>query len=674
MAEEKKYKLRIQSSRYATAIDYEKELNEQQYEVVTSGIGPKLVIAGAGSGKTRVVTYRVAWLLEHGNKPQDILLLTFTNKAAREMMHRVALLTGINIHHMWGGTFHHIGNMILRRHAQLINYDNNYTILDKEDKKDLISSCIEELKLNIEKQRFPSAEILSDIFSLSSNTDNNITTLLELRYPQFSYLTEEIQKIYAHYEMKKKECNSLDYDDLLLLWKKLLLEHSTIKKLYSNLFLHILVDEYQDTNLLQAEIIDLLSSETRNPMVVGDDSQSIYSFRGANYENIIEFPKRYPDCKIYKLEINYRSIPEILNLANEIIKNNINQFHKELVAVRHKGELPNLVITKDASQQAHFVAQRILELYNDGISLNDIAVLYRAHYHSLELQMELTRFKIPFLISSGLRFNEQRHIKDVISFLKVIENNYDELAWKRILKLQNGIGNQIAEKIWQEIKNSNNVWANFDTIDKKIPAKAKDSWKIFKQLLNQLNEESIKDKPSLMIDLILKSHYKDYLTYKFPDFVSRIEDIEQLRNYASQYNNTHEFLSELALLSNVESEDILFGSEENERVKLSTVHQAKGLEWKVVFIIWLTDGKFPSARSLRDLNGEEEERRLFYVAVTRCKDDLYLVYPTISYAYSNKLVFEHPSRFLSEIHPNYYQNLQIELLYENPENNSNNNY
>lgn len=671
MVAEKKYKIYISKKKYSPAIDYERELNEQQYQVVTSGMGPKLVIAGAGSGKTRVVTYRVAWLLEHGEEGHNILLLTFTNKAAREMMHRVSFLTGINIHHMWGGTFHHIGNIILRKHADLINYNPNYTILDKEDKKDLITTCIHELNLNIEKQRFPSAEILSEIFSLNCNTGNNITSILELRYPQFYSLNEEIEKIYAYYETKKRICNNMDYDDLLLLWKRLMLEHDSIRKLYSNLFIHVLVDEYQDTNVIQAEIIDLLVSETKNPMVVGDDAQSIYSFRGANYENIINFPKKYADCKIYKLEINYRSTPEILDLANEIIRNNINQFHKELIAVKKQADLPNLVITRDVKQQAQFVAQRILELYNEGISFNDMAVLYRAHYHSLELQMELTRFKIPFIISSGLRFNEQRHIKDVVSFLKVIENNYDELGWKRILKLQDGIGTQIAEKIWQQIKKTSNVIDQLNDIDIIIPKKAIDSWQSFKELLEKLNSEDIKNKPAMMIDLILNIHYKDYLKYKFPDYVSRIEDIEQLRNYASQYEDTSKFLSELALLSNVESEDIVFGSEENEKVKLSTVHQAKGLEWKVVFVIWLTDGKFPSSRALRDFNGEEEERRLFYVAVTRCKDDLYLVYPTISYYYSDKLVFEHPSRFIHEINTKCYQKWQIETFYENSRNEDN---
>jgi len=668
MSEPKKYKLRINRSRCATKIDYEKELNEQQYKVVTSGMGPKLIIAGAGSGKTRVVTYRVAWLLEHGNEPHEILLLTFTNKAAQEMMHRVALLTGINIHHMWGGTFHHIGNIFLRKYAQLLNYNPNYTILDKEDKKDMISSCLHELNLNIEKKLFPSAEILSEIYSLSCNTNTPIETILETKFPQFYHLTDEIKKLQAHYQAKKRICNSVDYDDLLILWKQLLQEHDSIRKLYSNMLIHILVDEYQDTNILQAELIDLLASESRNPMVVGDDSQSIYSFRGANYENIINFPKKYPDCQIYKLEINYRSTPEILNLANEVIRNNINQFHKELVAVRKQGGLPNLVITKDVRQQAHFVAQRIVELYNEGYSFNDMAVLYRAHYQSLELQMELTRYKIPFSISSGLRFYEQRHIKDVVSFIKIIENIYDELSWKRVLKLLRGFGTQTAEKIWQSIKNNAINLDNIDSLTPMIPKRGIDSWQEFIKLITALNDEKIKNKPSTMIDYILKNFYEEYAMQMFADYVSRLEDIEQLKNYATQYTDTTKFLSELALLSNIESEDIAFVSDEKERVRLSTVHQAKGLEWKIVFIIWLSDGKFPSGRSLKEPNGEEEERRLFYVAITRCKDDLYLIYPTTSRSYSNDLVLERPSRFLSEINPKCYQQWQIELLYEDSDN------
>jgi len=658
--EQKRYILKINRSEVKFNIDYEKELNEQQYQIVLSGIGPKLVIAGAGSGKTRTVTYRVARLIEEGVKPHNILLVTFTNKAAKEMMHRVSLLTGINIHRMWAGTFHHIGNLILRKHIELLGYNSSYVILDREDQKDLINSCLAELKIKIDKKRFPSAEILSEIYSLSSGTSSSIENILEIRFPHFYHLKDEIERIRNFYQNKKRETNSLDYDDLLVLWKEVMEAYPAILKIYSSMFEHILVDEYQDTNLIQSEIIDLLAKENRNIMVVGDDSQSIYSFRGANFENIIKFPERYPDCKIYKLEINYRSRPEILQFANQIIMNNQRQFHKELRAVRAEGMKPVVIRARDPNQQAEFVAQRILELNSEGIEFKEMAVLYRAHFHSLELQMELTKRRIPFTITSGLRFFEHRHIKDIVAYIKIINNPYDELAWKRVLKLQSGIGNQTADKLWNKIKESKEIFLNIDTFDELISAKAKQDWIRLKKLLLELAEENVRNKPAAMIDLILQEQYQDYLLATFPDYVSRQEDIEQLRNFALQYSNTNAFLSELALLGNIESEEVLFGPAEDDKVRLSTVHQAKGLEWKVVFVIWLVDGRFPSSKALRDVNGEEEERRLFYVATTRCKDELYLIYPLISTEYYKGTVIHHKSRFLSEIKRKYYDEWAIQ--------------
>jgi len=667
MTEEKKYALKIKPAQVKFNIEYEKELNEQQLAVVTSGVGPKLVIAGAGSGKTRTVTYRVAWLLEHNVHPNHILLVTFTNKAAHEMMHRVALLTGLDVRHMWGGTFHHIGNLILRRHADLVGYNPSYVILDREDQKDMISACMSDLKFKPDKKRFPSSEVLAEIFSLSHNTSKSLESILELRYPHFFHLTGEVTKISENYVKKKRECNSVDYDDLLLLWKNLMEERAAIRKLYSLMFNEILVDEYQDTNLLQAEVVDLLATENHNPMVVGDDSQSIYSFRGANFENIINFPKRYPDCIMYKLEVNYRSRPEILHLANQIIVNNVRQFHKELSAVRQSGPRPALISVSDANEQSEFIAQRMLELNADGIPFKEMAVLYRAHFHSLELQMELTKRRIPFIINSGLRFFEHRHIKDVVAYIKVILNQYDELAWKRLLKLQPGIGTQTADKLWMKLKTSRAVFATLDQLDELIPRGAKEGWTTLKELFLKLDDDAIRNSPATMIDLILSAYYKEYLMSNFADYVARLDDLEQLRNYAMQYKDTINFLSELSLLGNVETEDVIFGSGENDKAKLSTVHQAKGLEWKIVFVIWLVDGRFPSSRALRETEGEEEERRLFYVSVTRCKDELYLLYPAISREFSRGSVFQQPSRFLKEIDSRYYDRWRVELTYEDYE-------
>jgi len=441
MTSTQKYTLKTPSDNKFT-VNYQQELNPEQLEVVMSGNGPILVIAGAGSGKTRTITYRVARLIESGVHPSKILLVTFTNKAAKEMLHRVELLISVNIRKLWGGTFHHIANRTLRRQAHLLEYDNNFTILDQQDSKELLNTCITDLGFKTKERRFPQGDVLRDIISLSANTQNKVDAIVAERYPFFYELTDEIIKVALHYQKRKRKGSMMDFDDLLLNWLTLLSDH-------------ILVDEYQDTNRIQSDIVDLLSQEHKNTMVVGDDSQSIYSFRGANFANIIDFPQRYPNVRIYKLETNYRSVPEILNLANASIINNQNQFQKHLRAIRESGLQPIIVPFNDVMQQASFVAQRILELRDEGRSLNEMAVLYRAHYHSMELQMELTRRGIPFEVRSGLRFFEQAHIKDITGYLKVIVNPYDELAWKRIAKLLPKIGNATAHKIWNILSSSN---------------------------------------------------------------------------------------------------------------------------------------------------------------------------------------------------------------------------
>ncbi|KPJ59331.1 MAG: hypothetical protein AMJ42_02030, partial [Deltaproteobacteria bacterium DG_8] len=442
-----KYTLKTLSYQRKFAVNYPQELNPEQLEVVMSGNGPILVIAGAGSGKTRTITYRVARLIESGINPSRILLVTFTNKAAKEMLHRVELLINLNIKKLWGGTFHHIANRILRRQAHVLGYDNSFSILDQQDSKELLNTCIADLGFKTKERRFPQGDVLQDIISLSVNTQKKMDDVIVERYPFFYELTDEIEKVALHYQRRKRKGAMMDFDDLLLNWLTLLSDHPNVREYYSQKFQYILVDEYQDTNRIQSDIIDLLSQEHQNVMVVGDDSQSIYSFRGANFANIIEFPKRYPHVRIYKLETNYRSVPEILELANASIINNQYQFQKNLRAVRERSLQPILVPFNDVMQQASFVAQRILELRDEGRSLNEMAVLYRAHYHSMELQMELTRRGIPFEVRSGLRFFEQSHIKDIISYLKVIVNPFDELAWKRISKLLPKIGNATAHRI-----------------------------------------------------------------------------------------------------------------------------------------------------------------------------------------------------------------------------------
>ncbi|HEX2641026.1 MAG TPA: ATP-dependent helicase, partial [Pyrinomonadaceae bacterium] len=432
---------------------YKSELNEEQFRVVTAPPKATLVVAGAGTGKTRAITYRVAYLIEQGVSPQRILLATFTNRAAREMLRRVETLTGSqNVHRVWGGTFHRIANLMLRRHAVSIGFDQNYSILDSEDARDLLNLCIEDAAIDTKAKRFPKAEVVQGIISYANNTDVPIGEVIIAKYPYFELLTSQIKRVDFIYQQRKRERNVMDYDDLLLNLKKLLLEKPDIANLYADQFQHILVDEYQDTNRLQAELIDLLAVKHRNVMVVGDDAQSIFAWRGAEFTNIYEFPKRYPETNVFKLETNYRSTPEILGLANVSIANNKKQFPKMLTAVKRSKDLkPALVPCSDVEQQSAFVAARILELRDDGTNLEDIAVMYRSHYHSIELQLELSRRNIPYRVQSGVRFFEQAHIKDVVSYLRVIVNPRDELAWKRILKMIPGIGKATANRIYENL-------------------------------------------------------------------------------------------------------------------------------------------------------------------------------------------------------------------------------
>ena len=628
-----------------------------------------MVIAGAGSGKTRVVTYRVAHLIESGVDPSGILLVTFTNKAAGEMLHRVQILVPGSMGasgRVWGGTFHHIGNRILRRHASLVGYQPNFTILDREDAKSLMDTCTTELKINPKGSRFPKGEVLEDLVGLSVNTRRPIDELVLERYPFFYDLMDDIRAVAEHYRKRKRELNAMDFDDLLFYWETLLREHRDVRARYSCQFQHILVDEYQDTNRIQADIVDLLAEGHGNIMVVGDDSQSIYSFRGANFANILTFPQRYPQARVFKLEINYRSTPQILHLANTSILNNRVQFPKMLQTIRPAGPIPSLFPAQDTMDQAAFVAHKVAEIRDGGISLSQIAVLYRAHYHSMELQMELTRRGIPYEVRSGLRFFEQAHIKDVSAYLKIISNPLDELAWKRALQLYPRIGKATAEKIWRTITTGvSDPKAAVDAKEvlQKIPARSRETWRSFSRTLAKLQDPKMASDPAGMIELILKEGYEAYLQSRYPNYESRTDDLRQLAAFAGQYSSCQDFLSELALLTSVEGESTpTRGGDGDGMMTLSSVHQAKGLEWSVVFIIWLAEGRFPSIRSLSESGGEgeEEERRLFYVAVTRARDELYLCYPRFAADRGGRELFQRPSRFISELRGGGYEKLDPE--------------
>ena len=639
-------------------VNYKEDLNEEQYRIVTAGGGPALVVAGAGSGKTRTVTYRVARLIEYGIAPPRIMLVTFTNKAAREMLHRVEGLVQSDVRRVWGGTFHSIANRILRRHAQSIDYQPNFTILDSEDTKDLIEASIQEAGIDLKARRFPKAELIGNIISFANNRDLMIRDCLIKNYPHFEPLATQIERVDRIYQARKLERNAMDYDDLLLNWKRLLVEKPEILEHWSEQFEHILVDEYQDTNKVQAEIVDLLASRHRNIMVVGDDAQAIFGWRGAHFENIYTFKERYPDAQEFHLETNYRSRPEIVMLANASIRNNRRQFPKNLRAVRKASDTsPALIPLRDTEQQAAFVAGRILELREEGIDLSDIAVIYRSHWHAMELQLELVRRDIPYVVRSGVRFFEQAHIKDVISYLRLIVNPHDELAWKRVLKLIPKVGNATANRIWERIAFVSEPLALIRRADFDARPRGAHEWQEFIRLIEQLISPENLDRPAAQIALILSSGYEEHLENTYENADLRAEDLRQLSNYAARFDSTEEFLSELALVNTerfgapqgTTGEDVIMSGDEDEKLVLSSIHQGKGLEWRVVFLIWAADGKIPSGRSLRDPEGEEEERRLFYVALTRAKDELYLCYPLVVTDWSRQTVIQKPSRFITEV-------------------------
>ena len=659
----RQYTLKRHPAPAGPRIDFAAELNAQQCAAVTAAPGPALVIAGAGSGKTRTLTYRVAYLIENGIAPQNILLLTFTNKAARAMLDRVASLLPNDMSGLWGGTFHSVGNRILRRHPTEAGFAPGFSIMDREDQQDLLDAVIPSLGFDPKDKRFPKGEVLADVFSFSLNTGRSIEAVLVEKYPHFLEFTEQIATAQKKYEAKKKQANSMDFDDLLEKTLLLLQNHAAVAEFYQRQFQFVLVDEYQDTNRIQADFIDILAKHHGNVMVVGDDAQSIYSWRGANFQNILDFPKRYPGAQVFKIETNYRSVPDILEVANAAIAANVNQFKKELTSVRPAATMrPAFVPLGDSSQQALFVAQRVLDLREEGIELRDIAVLYRAHYHSMEVQMEFTRHDIPFTITSGLRFFEQAHVKDIAAFLKFVVNPRDEVAFKRMVKLLPGIGSRGAEQLWTAMSGVADLGGRGYAevlLPMKVPPKSRKAWEQLAHTLEEIAPGGKPNPPAEMIHSVNEAIYDDYAKAEFPNYEARREDLNTLANFAKQYASAGEFLDQLALLTNLDHESTAAASDDTEMVTLSSVHQAKGLEWKVVFVIWMADGMFPSSRSLESADAIEEERRLFYVAITRAKDELYLTYPLMRLNAGYGEMMQRPSRFLAEVPKELLEEWQI---------------
>ena len=649
------------------SIDYHSELNEQQYRAVTSIGGPQLIIAGAGTGKTRTLVYRVAYLVENGVKPESILLLTFTRKSAQEMMRRASNILDERCNRIAGGTFHSFSNYILRKYAELIGYSKNYTIIDRADSESLIGYIISNLGFNKRERRFPSKNTVSDIISKSINTIYSIREILEKDYPQFIEEESDIINIGKQYLTGKKSQNLMDYDDLLVNMVKLLKENESIRKKLSNTYKYVMIDEYQDTNHIQALYASLIASEHENIMVVGDDAQSIYSFRGANFRNIMDFPKIFPKTETHTIEQNYRSTQPILDLANQIIENAEEKYSKELFTDIDGIDKPVFIVPKDKFEQARFICQKVMELRNDGIELSNIGVLFRAGFHSNELEIELNEQNIPFVKFGGIKFIEAAHIKDVIAILRVTYNQSDAIAWIRLLQLIKGIGANTADYIVSEILVN----------DQGIKALISDSLKGKKyysdlQNLYYLLDSILKtdDEPITMFPKIFE-FYSPIIKQKYDDFKKRELDLQSLLEISNRYSSTEKFLTDMSLEPPETSQVKASATDkEDEKLILSTVHSAKGLEWHTVFVIQLLDGLFPSSYSLESPESIEEERRLFYVACTRAKKNLFLLSPNFSFSRfsSESFSYSEPSRFITEIESFNELTERWELAFEKSEN------
>jgi ATP-dependent DNA helicase UvrD/PcrA len=636
---------------FAGHLDYDQDLNPAQFEAVSVSGGPVLVIAGAGSGKTRTIVYRVAWLVEHSVEPASILLLTFTRKASEEMLSRAAQLLDGRVSAVSGGTFHSTGNLLLRRYASLMGFDSSFSIMDQGDAIDVVDHVRNTLSPPVENLKsFPKARTIAEVISRSVSAGLSLQEVLEARYPHFVECLDNIEKIRKQYIEHKMANNLMDYDDLLINTIRLLEEHERVRAEISQRWQHILVDEYQDTNRLQARIVRLLADTHDNVMVVGDDSQSIYSFRGANFKNIMDFPNLFPGTRIVRLEENYRSSAPILRVTNTIIERAEIGYKKRLFTRRNGGPLPLAVRCPSEREQSKFVVQAIRELRDHDVALKDIAVLFRAGYHSFDLEGELTRNSIPFVKYGGFKFLESLHIKDVLAHLKVLQNPKDHLSWIRILKLLPGVGTKTAMKLANTIAEQ-----GLPLNPSALPAGQKYSKElaVLIKLIGDLTEH--KGPISEKVETVNK-YYFPFLKEKYDNFPKRMRDLEQLADLTVSYRSLNRFLNDMAL--EPPEEDVTATDAKANSLVLSTIHSAKGLEWHTVIIIWASEGRIPSpmAGTPEEL---EEERRLLYVATTRAKHNLVIVAPMSLLDRRRGLVPVKLSRFFEEIPPEYFRGYSV---------------
>ncbi|MFC1807709.1 ATP-dependent helicase [Candidatus Omnitrophota bacterium] len=635
-----------QVRRVKNKIDYNQELNPQQLKAVKSKEGPHLVIAGAGSGKTRILVYRVAYLVEHGVSPDEILLLTFTRRAAQEMLLRATSLLDDRCQRVSGGTFHSFSNLILRQYGEEIGLPKNFTIMDESDAQGVLANIRKNLGFSGAQRRFPRKRALLNIISKCVNKSQELTRVIDEEYPHFLEYAYQIEQVRDEYTSYKQKNYTLDFDDLLVYLRNLLSTRQDICESLARRYRYVMVDEYQDTNKLQAEILYLLCTHHNNIMVVGDDSQSIYSFRGANFKNIIDFPKVYKDAKVVMLEENYRSVQPILDLTNEVIKSAAEKFEKKLFTRRKSKKIPVFIDAKNENGQSKYVVNKIRELVSDGIEPGEIAVLFRAGWHSNDLEIQLASNNIKFQKYGGRKFVEAAHVKDLVSHLRIIQNPSDELSWLRALMLIRNIGHKSATGIYNKIKETKKRFLDDEKLFKKKMG--------LSRLMELLKRVDPKKQPLLDIVKVMNEYYQPLLKDNYDDYHRRMSDMESLERIASRYSDLEQFLTDMAIEPpEVSMIDTPRRGHDKSKLVLSTIHSAKGLEWHTVFIIYVAEGHIPSYQSFDNDEAIEEERRLLYVAMTRAKENLFMLKPAIDTSGRNFMnldgsLFTQISRFLHE--------------------------
>jgi DNA helicase II / ATP-dependent DNA helicase PcrA len=631
--------------RSSSGLDYRKELNEAQYQAATAMEGPLLIIAGAGTGKTRTLVYRVAHLIDQGVDPRSILLLTFTRRAAEEMLRRASLLIDGRCSQVAGGTFHSFANLVLRMNGRYLGLSPSFTIMDRSDSEDVIQLIRSDMGLNTKEKRFPRKQTVAEIFSMTHNKQARLGDLLELEYPHLVEVGFELSELFTRYSTYKSEKSLLDYDDLLVKLRDLLADHAGARERLSEMYRFIMVDEYQDTNQLQNQIVRLLAATHDNVAVVGDDAQSIYSFRGADFRNIMDFPKQFPGARIIKLEENYRSTQPILNLTNEIIERAKEGYEKRLFTRKSVGTRPKLVAAASEQMQSQFVCQKILELREEGVPLWDIAVLFRSSFHSFDLEIELARHNIPFVKRGGFQFMETSHVKDLLAHMRVLANPQDAVSWNRVLLLLEGIGPGACQKIIKWLLAGTNAVERL----RSYPAKGNIAHGL-RTLAQVLEEAGQAELPPEQAQYLMR-YYEPLLKQNYPDdHPKRLRDLEHFQGMTERYRSLERLLSDMALEPPNDSIGGVLAVDPDEGpLVLSTIHSAKGLEFHSVFIIWALEGRFPSFYNTTSVEELEEERRLLYVAATRAKQNLFISYPTRVFDKSLRMVLSRPSQFIDEM-------------------------